>query len=164
MFSRIISVLLVSQVLSVILPAALADELCWTKEANPTTGQPYSSHSEWDNEVQSWKQKQPVQLNIFQLARAYAIYKNEHATANGFKNDKLAHCYIGCRISQTVSYKTAIFLAWYKEHLDLTDCELNSHFEYKDYDATLIGAHAGKNKSTECASACPSLLEQNLGE
>ncbi len=140
--------------------ADFANDLCWTKEKNPATKQPYSSYKEWEADVHAWKQKQTVQLNVIQLARAYSVYKIEKEKANSFGYDKIAHCYIGCRVSQVTNYKTAQFMAWYKEMQDITDCSLESHFEHADYDATLIGAEAGKNKSILCEDVCSDLINQ----
>jgi hypothetical protein len=136
------------------------DDLCWTHEENPATLKPYSSQSEWESTVKNWNRQQHLQLNILSLLNALKVYKQDKAKSATFGNDKIAHCYIGCRISQKTSFKTARFVAWYKESIDLADCELGSHFEPADYEATVRGAHLGKNKSVSCEKECPALIEK----
>ena len=131
-----------------------ANDLCWTKEENPATKQPYTSHEEWDNDVKAWKMKSHLNTNIVNLAKAFRLYSNEKAKANSFGHDKVAHCYMGCRLSQGINYNTSDYLAWYKELKDVTDCSLDSHFEEADYVATVLGANAGKDKSIQCEAYC----------
>jgi len=137
---------------------ALADsgveDWCWTKEENPATKQPYTSHEEWDNDVIAWKKKTHSSTNIVNFIKAYGIYSKEKAKANSFGHDKIAHCYMGCRLSQSINFKTADYLAWYKELKDITDCSMDSHFEDADYVATIVGARAGQDKSIQCEAFC----------
>jgi len=140
--------------------ASPEDDLCWTKEENPATKQPYSSFNEWDNDVYEWKRKYHAQFNLVSLVKAFSAYSKEKVKANSFGNDKIAHCYVGCRIAQRTDFRTSRFAAWYKEIKDITDCRMDTHFEAKDYEATLLGAEAGRNKKTNCEHACPSLIEK----
>ncbi|MBL7556738.1 MAG: hypothetical protein JNM24_13030 [Bdellovibrionaceae bacterium] len=142
------------------LALAETDDLCWTKEENSATKQPYSSFNEWDNDVFEWKRKYHAQFNLVLLVKAFSAYSKERAKASSFGNDKIAHCYIGCRIAQRTDFRTSRFAAWYKEFKDITDCNMDTHFETKDYEATLLGAEAGRNKKTNCELVCPSLIEK----
>lgn len=158
MIIRIALILVITQ-LSIASPE---NDLCWTNEENPATSQPYSSFNEWDNDVYEWKQKFHSHFNLVSLANAFSAYSKEKIKAKSFGDDKVAHCYIGCKIAQKTNFKTSRFAAWYKELKDITDCRIESHFEIKDYDATILGAEAGKNKSTRCESICPLLIENHL--
>lgn len=154
MFAKIILFIFVGH-----LTLAAADELCWTKEEDPATKQPYASQGQWEDNVFAWKAKQHSQFNPIALLKAFSTYSKEKNKANSMTNDKLAHCYIGCKIAQRTDYKTARFVAWYKEMMDISDCKMDTHFEQQDYEATLKGAEAGKSKSTQCDTVCPSLIE-----
>ncbi len=133
---------------------------CWKKEIDPTTEKIYSSEQAWQFHVDYWQKKNKIIPNPFQLARAYGLYKSNKKTATQLKNDKMAHCYMGCRIAQDVDFRTAKYLAWLKEEKDITDCNPNSHFEAKDYEATLIGARIPKGNYPNCIQQCKLKLVQ----
>ncbi len=155
MTTRILIFLFLSQFVF----AETTDSLCWTKEENPKTLKPYTSQAEWSVDLETWSRKQQPQFNVIQLIKAYGVYKKELPKAQTFPNDKMEHCFIGCRISQETNLKTARYVGWLKEDLDLTDCKLTTHFDPKDFTATLRGAEAGQNKKVKCEDVCPSLIE-----
>lgn len=150
MFKGIVFFVFVGQMIF----ASTEDSLCWQKEENPANKTPYTSYWEWESDVSQWQKKQKPQLNVVKLLKAFKIFKAERDKANSFGNDKKAHCYVGCRISQGTDFKTARFVAWFKEIQDLTDCKMESHFEIADYDATLVGAEAGNEKAADCEVIC----------
>jgi hypothetical protein len=131
-----------------------AQEPCWSKEYNYFTPQKtYLSEELYQQHLNHWKEQMPKQPSLAKLARAYFIFKEEKAKANNYKKDKVKHCYIGCRLSQRLDFKTTHYVGWYKEQEDLTDCELRTHFEPKDLEATLDGAkHPGS--ATQCQKYC----------
>ncbi|MBL7545738.1 MAG: hypothetical protein JNL11_18100 [Bdellovibrionaceae bacterium] len=141
------------------LRAFAADDLCWTKEEDPNSKQPYASLHIWQHERSHWLRFQKSQYNIIELVKAYQVYKQERDRANAFRDDKLAHCFIGCRVSQTTSLRTARYIGWLKEARDLTDCKIETHFEIADYEATVKGAMFGENKKVNCEQACKTNLE-----
>lgn len=61
------------------------------------------------------------------------------------KNDKERHCYAGYLISKDMSFMTAIFSAYYKEALDISDCNKKTNYETADEDATILGAGLGRD-------------------
>lgn len=90
------------------------------------------------------------------LMRAYSLYKKEKAQAEKLGNDKRAHCFLGCRISQHTDYHTADYVGWLKEDRDISDCNPRSHFDEEDYRATVRGAQIGEsqNEAATCIQAC----------
>ena len=56
-------------------------------------------------------------------------------------NDKWKHCVVGFKVAMATSPRTADYVAWRKEHQDLTDGRPGTKFEEEDYDATVDGAH-----------------------
>lgn len=152
-FQRFILVLILT---SLSVTAAHAANTCWQSEENPFTKTPYTSIQEWNHDVEYWQLKKPAMAHPISLIRAYNVYRAEQKAALGFKNDKETHCFYGCRISQTVDYRTAEYVAWLKEDRDLKDCKLSTHFELADFEATLKGADLGGrlNSREECAASC----------
>ncbi len=68
-------------------------------------------------------------------------------------NDKIRHCLAGCYVAKKLDYPSAVLVGWFKELSDASDCSKKSSFEKKDYDATILGARAGR-ADKECESAC----------
>lgn len=130
------------------------EERCWQNEINPATKRTYTSAAVWQAELDRWKTKEPKAPSLDQLFRAYEIYKNEKSAAQKLKNDKVKHCYIGCRIAQELNPQSAEYVGWYKEAQDLEDCERNTRFEEKDYEATLFGANLQVTGQEACVSSC----------
>ena len=96
------------------------------------------------------------QAGAVQLAMAYAIYKSEKEKSLSLGNDKVAHCYIGCRVAKKISVRTTRYMGWYKEMQDITDCRKATHFEGRDYIATVSGAKAPGSSSDACVKYCQS--------
>jgi hypothetical protein len=66
--------------------------------------------------------------------------------------DKIRHCYVGCVVAREVNYASAVFVGWYKELQDSSDCSSSTRFELQDQDATVAGAIAASR--TSCESFC----------
>lgn len=137
---------------------ASAANNCWQKEINPTTVKVYSSQAEWQKHVDYWNAHQAALPNPLNLITAYNIYKSEYARVNKFKNDKLKHCYVGCKIAQATTLRTTEYVGWYKELKDITDCDISTHFEIRDFQATVHGGQigatsSGANCQVECVKA-----------
>lgn len=103
--------------------------------------------------VNEWVKLQPT-LPEWQLLASLEETANQ---ARSFaqsvsENDKIRHCVAGCFIAKKLDYKSAALVGWLKELQDSSDCSKNTHFEIKDYDATVIGAKAAKNK--DCDKFC----------
>ena len=135
--------------------SAFAQQACYETEKNVTTKKMFTE-DEWNAALEDWDAQEPKDPGILKLFYAWNVYNKELPTANTFKGDKRKHCYIGCRIAQDVSYETAVYVAWYKEKEDLTDCKKNSYFEHRDYEITIEGAElAKKSKDAKyCLDEC----------
>lgn len=142
--------------------AHAADPLCYQKERNPNTRQTFASEDEYQQFRERWADLSPGVGNPFALIKAYNIYKKEKAAAQKMRSDKLAHCYIGCRISQETSYHTADYVGWLKEDRDISDCSPNTRFDEEDYRATVRGAQFGEsqNDANSCLQACKQVYNQ----
>lgn len=129
---------------------------CFTQEENPVTTKIYTSAEEYNSAVQEWKFREPRNPGIISLARAYAVYSSEKDAAAKISHDKLAHCYMGCRISQEVNFRTAEYVGWLKEDKDIKDCNKNTHFDESDFDATVDGAQRGQSAvdAEACMTSC----------
>lgn len=135
--------------------SAFAQQACFENEKNVITKKMFTEE-EWNIALKEWDAQEPKDPGILKLFFAWNVYNKELPTANKFKGDKRKHCYMGCRIAQDVSYETAVYVAWYKEKEDLTDCKVNSNFEHRDYEITIEGAdlaHQGKGASY-CFDEC----------
>ncbi|WP_295900000.1 hypothetical protein [uncultured Bdellovibrio sp.] len=143
-------------ILSLISSPALADSLCYQSEGNPRTGKAFATDQDYQEELSRWRSQAPSTPNPFSLLKAYNVYSSEKAFANSMKSDKRAHCYMGCRISQSTNYKTADYVGWLKEERDLKDCNRNTHYDEEDYVATLRGATFGESQKDAkgCLQAC----------
>ncbi len=135
---------------------ALAAPLCFQQEYNLPKGQVFASEQEYNDIKVRWQQQDPGFGNPLSLVKAYAIYRQEKDYAQKLGSDKRAHCYLGCRIAQETSYKTADYVGWLKEERDLGDCNLKSRYDEEDYRATVQGAQFGENQSeaSSCVRAC----------
>ena len=129
---------------------------CWQNEVDPLTKKPFQTEYDYNNFKKNWDKQKPTTPNPFLLLKAFATYKSEQQTADSFKNDKAAHCYIGCRIAQDTNYECADYAGWKKESDDLTDCKLQSYFEEEDYLATIAGAESGLEnpEKNHCREFC----------
>lgn len=99
-----------------------------------------------EQQMNAWKAVRPDMPGFTDLLKAKKIIDAEKSYSLKLGNDKRAHCYLGCRISEDVNFETADFVAWQKEYNDATDCNQNTHFEIADYDATIKGARRGSSK------------------
>ena len=129
---------------------------CFAEETNPATQQRFASLQDYNSFKESWDYQSPGIVNPIHLLRAYQIYKSEKNLALSLGTDKLAHCYLGCRISQVTNYHTTDYVGWLKELRDLTDCNPQSFFDEEDYRATIRGGVLGGSQpdAKSCESAC----------
>lgn len=136
--------------------AFAGQEACFAVETNPETGQKFSTTDEFEKFQESWENQSPGLANPIQLLMAYNVYKKEKDFAVSLGSDKLAHCFLGCRISQETSYHTSDYVGWLKEMRDLTDCNPNSFFDENDYRATIRGGLLGNSQpdASSCQRAC----------
>lgn len=109
-----------------------------------------------------WESRKPGNPGPFRLAHAYLIYRDETDNLKRIRNDKVAHCYIGCRIAQDVDVPTVLYVAWLKEKRDLTDCRAKSHFDEADERATILGADLAP--SAPDAASCLPVCRKALGK
>ena len=143
-------------ILSLFSWTAHAQSSCYLGETDPRTGKVFASDNDYQDELARWQSKAPSMPGPISLLRAYRVYSAEKDRAAAMKSDKLAHCYMGCRISQTTDYATADYVGWLKEDRDIKDCRKTSHYDEHDYIATLRGAQLGETQNTaqECLRAC----------
>lgn len=133
---------------------------CWANENDPRNHQPYTSEAAWRNDISTWENQNVQVVSPLKLAIAYKVYKSELKNTKLLANDKVVHCVMGCKIMQQTDYKTANFLAWYKEYNDLTDCQKNSNFEFLDYEATVYGADTAA-RALDCHKTCDDVFHTN---
>jgi hypothetical protein len=127
---------------------------CYQNEYNYKSKKKFTDNNEYKVEQDWWNSKKPNTPSLYELFIAYNIFEKEKKTALALKSDKQAHCYIGCRISQSTSYAVADYTGWLKEDQDLKDCKTSTHYDEDDYLATLQGAHFGENDSADCLQLC----------
>ena len=142
--------LFISAILCLMASLSFAQDLqkdCFKNETNPVTRRHFASNQELVLAQENWRGIEPAMPNPVLLLRAYSVFKVEEPIAKKMKNDKAAHCYIGCRLSQEADYRTADYVGWLKEERDIHDCDGRSHFDPEDYQATLRGALGGENHS-----------------
>lgn len=80
----------------------------------------------------------PYYRNLLSLRSKFTKY-NDNAKAFS-QNDKVRHCYIGHVVARKHAYKTAVFIAFYKEAQDVGDGKRRTRFEIADQEATVYGA------------------------
>lgn len=136
--------------------ALAAQRECYLNEMNPQTGEAFATTQIYAKMKSEWKKLSPGLSQPFLLVRAYAVYKQEKDKAESLGTDKLAHCYMGCRIAQETDYSTAAYVGWLKEDRDISDCKAFSHFDEEDYIATIRGAEFGvvPVDTPSCAAMC----------
>lgn len=127
---------------------------CWKSEINPQTQQIYASKIAWQKTLNRWIEFKPEPPNPIELVSAFSIYQVEKQRSLNYQNDKVTHCYMGCRIYQKTSLSTLKYVAWLKEYQDLTDCRPQSHYEPTDYNATIWGAKVDNNSAKACENLC----------
>ena len=123
---------------------------CWRQEG-------FASREAHSRQVSQWASEAVPFPGPLDAYAAYRIGKDERDFAlDRLKNDKKAHCYMGCRIAQDVNFQTAQWAGWKKEDKDLRDCNPATHFEVMDYQVTVIGAHLGLSASSvdDCLRRC----------
>jgi hypothetical protein len=138
--------------------SALAGE-CFRSEIDPKTNKIYSSEKIYLDDIKEWQVQKPEVPGMFKLARAYSVYKKEKDFATSLGNDKRAHCYMGCRISQETDYHVAEYVGWLKEDQDIRDCKPTTHFDAADWSATNKGAQLGQSQPD--AKGCDLSCKQN---
>ena len=127
---------------------------CWQREEqDPYAKKTFPSKKVWSETLKGWKSQQPTWPGAIRLYLAYKIYQSEKDHVINWE-DKVAHCYMGCRIARTTNYITARYVAWYKELFDLSDCDINTHFEKADYKVTIYGANQGLSQLGNCENIC----------
>lgn len=132
---------------------------CWQNEIDPRTDKRFTSQENYNQLLQWWREQEPALPNPFALYRGWNVSKQVSSEAKReLKNDKQMHCYVGCRISQEVSFTTAAYAGWRKEFQDLTDCAVGTRFEIEDYTSTVNGAKVGyRNQGANvCLTHCES--------
>lgn len=130
-------------------------------EENPKTKKPYTSEVAYNNDLTAW-QSLKTSVNPFLLFQAYQIYMQEKERSLTLESDKMSHCYIGCQMRQKTNFQTVQYVAWLKELRDLKDCKLSSHFEVKDFEATVLGGAFEVATAQDCVAICRMELPQIL--
>ncbi len=104
--------------------------------------------------VTDWRVLEPEapHWNMLNQFSTVAPQARDYAMKKGGK-DKVIHCFAGCFSAKKLDLTSAIYLGWYKELMDASDCSLNSHFEKADDEATHAGAIIG-SKGRDCDSFC----------
>ncbi len=126
---------------------------CWMSEENPRTKRPYASEIDYKNDLSSWQNLATI-VNPFQLIQAYQVYVQEKERSLTLESDKMSHCFIGCQMRQKTNFQTVQYVAWLKELRDLKDCDPRSHFEVKDFEATVLGGRIEAPTAEDCVTTC----------
>lgn len=117
-----------------------------------------------EQQFEEWKAIKPRTPGVALLLKAKKIVDVEKDYSLQLGTDKTAHCYLGCRISEDVTFEVAKFSAWQKEYNDATDCNSNTYFDISDYEATLVGAEYGAQVNprirNQCASYCKTVFNK----
>lgn len=115
---------------------------------------PLEKDSKSSMDVKDWIKIQPA-LPSWQKLADIETTANEARNYARKKsgNDKIRHCLAGCYVAKKLDYPSAVLVGWFKELSDASDCSKNTSFEKKDYDATILGARAGRNNK-DCENAC----------
>lgn len=82
--------------------------------------------------------------------------KREHPELWKGKNDKYAHCALGCQITEEYGPWVASNCAWAKEIRDKYDNDPNSQCDPKDFEASLDGVKVGTGGG-DCSAGCQGL-------
>jgi hypothetical protein len=130
---------------------------CWyIEESDPVLANTFESKEYYYSAIYEWSKQRPALPNPILLAKAYSVYSSEKSLAESLGRDKRSHCYIGCRVAQETDFRTTNFMAWLKEDQDLKDCNRDTHFEVKDYNATIDGGLYGikTNDPLLCQQYC----------
>ena len=131
---------------SVTLNTTTEQKNCWAHEIDPRSNNPYLNFDLWNTDLIYWLNQKPfADRSFFELSQLYIVLQEEKSPVSRISYDKAKHCYMGCRISVRINRETSYYAGWEKEREDLTDCDISTHFEFKDYEATVIGADAGAN-------------------
>lgn len=138
-----------------------AGEACWKKEENPKTKRPYASESDYKKDLSNWQRLATI-VNPIHLAQAYQVYVQEKERSLTLESDKMSHCFIGCQMRQKTNYQTVYYVAWLKELRDLKDCNPSSHFEVKDFEATILGGGFEVPTANGCVEVCRTELPKIL--
>jgi hypothetical protein len=130
---------------------------CWRSELNPYTNAKFADENTYAYLLQSWLEDEPELPWITQLYTGWRTAKAASQESKRFKSDKRMHCYVGCRIAQETNSDVAQYAGWTKEYKDLTDCDINTRFEYDDQDATVLGGAIGDGTQGKniCLNSCP---------
>lgn len=134
----------------------LASQLsCAASEKNAETNNLFTTF-EYQETLKYWESEEPAAPGLLRLFRAYNLYQNEKSKVAKIRGDKKKHCYLGCRMAEDIDLKTSVYVAWYKEQKDLTDCNSRTLFEVADFDATVEGAEKAlrSNSSQSCFDIC----------
>jgi len=107
-----------------------------------------------EQQMADWKSMKPPTPALGLLLKAKKIIEAEKEFSLTLGTDKTAHCYLGCRIDHDVNLETAKFIAWQKEYNDATDCDVNTHFDIGDFEATVWGTSCNDG---QCADFCKKL-------
>lgn len=137
---------------------AMGQDSCWAQESYKEQGGSFTSKLEWEQVRKEWNNIRSLPHDPRLVLKAYHLAKAETKKAGQLGGDKMAHCYMGCRIAQETDYETARFAAWYKEMKDLTDCNPNTAFEYADYAVTCLGAELRAATPEQCVQQCGDYL------
>jgi hypothetical protein len=105
----------------------------------------YLSVEEWQTAYDGLLKLEPQQPSYYDQWSGYTVYRDYREQSFKFRGnrDKKQHCFMGCLVANQINYGTAAYMAWYKEYLDITDCNRLTHFDLLDIAATMKGAAHG---------------------
>jgi hypothetical protein len=105
-------------------------------------------------DVRDWIKIQPTLPSWQMLADIETVAREARSFAQKKSgNDKIRHCFAGCYVAKKLDFKSAVLVGWFKELSDASDCSKKTSFEKKDYEATILGARAGRDDKV-CESVC----------
>ena len=106
-------------------------------------GAKFESAEAWNQVVTDWDGRRPETPGLIQRLKGIRVGAQTSAELNrdlGIRNDKFKHCVVGLEVAMATDPAVAEYVAWRKEHEDLTDGLPGTLFEEQDFRATMGGA------------------------
>lgn len=133
---------------------------CYQKEIDPQTKRVYQNEAQWNVDQKKLSDATPRMPNFLRLKWGWDLSRIEIKKTKGIGSDKRKHCYVGCRIGYDIGHDVAVYAGYYKEADDITDCNIKTHFDLKDIDATILGADIAKKCAEESTKENPKQADE----
>ena len=115
-------------------------------------GAKFESAEAWNQVVTDWDGRRPETPGLIQRLKGIRVGAQASGELNRdpeILNDKFKHCVVGFEVAMATDLAVAEYVAWRKEHEDLTDGQPGTLFEEEDFRATMDGARHASVEGTE---------------